>query len=307
MSALHPDVAARLDRLGADWPHRERSASVEANGMVWHVQRFGGDGTDAARPRILLLHGTGASTHSFRDCAPLLAHDADVLVPDLPGHAASGTPRGDGLTLPSMAKGIGVLCRKLEFAPDIVVGHSAGVAVAIGATLEGHLAPKAIIGFNAALKPIEGYALFSPLAKALFLNPLTPSLFAQAGGRETTARRLIEGTGSRIDRWGIELYRRLFAERSHVNGALGMMANWDLATLQRHMPALRVPLVLVTATDDRAIPAHDAPEHLKRVRHGRHIALSSGGHLLHEERPKEAVVLIENAMNEVGLRFAHSD
>ena len=307
MTVTGSHIAARLDRLGADWPHRERSDSVHANGMAWHVQRFGFDQIQSDRPRILLLHGTGASTHSFRDCAPLLARNADVLVLDLPGHAASDTPRGDGLSLPGMAKGIGALCEELEFRPDIIAGHSAGVAIAISATLEGHVAPKLIVGFNAALKPIEGYALFSPLAKALFLNPLTPSLFAQAGGREGTARRLIEGTGSKIDAWGIELYRRLFADRAHVNGALGMMANWDLATLQRHMPGLRVPLVLVTAADDKAIPARDAPRHLERVREGRHIALATGGHLFHEEQPEEAVRLIETAMDDVGLRFALSD
>ena len=57
----------RLAQFGSDWPHKERSEMVDAGGMRFHVQRFGDEG-----PNIFLLHGTGASTHSFRDLAPVL-------------------------------------------------------------------------------------------------------------------------------------------------------------------------------------------------------------------------------------------
>ena len=52
---------------GADWPNREASRFVEAAGLRWHVQVMG------AGPVLLLLHGTGASTHSWRDVMPKLA------------------------------------------------------------------------------------------------------------------------------------------------------------------------------------------------------------------------------------------
>ncbi len=52
---------------GRDWPHRDRSRFVEAGGLRWHIQRMG-DG-----PALLLVHGTAAATHSWRDLAPLLA------------------------------------------------------------------------------------------------------------------------------------------------------------------------------------------------------------------------------------------
>jgi magnesium chelatase accessory protein len=51
---------------GADWPNREASRFVDAAGMRWHVQVMG------QGPVLLLLHGTGASTHSWRDVMPLL-------------------------------------------------------------------------------------------------------------------------------------------------------------------------------------------------------------------------------------------
>lgn len=290
-------MSARLQRLGPDWPHRERSRVVAAGGMDWHVQSFGESG-----PRVALLHGTGASTHSWRDVAPILAAEARVLAIDLPGHGASAMPGGDGMTLPGMARRVAALLEAERFAPDVVVGHSAGAAVAIAAEITTELEPRFIVGFNAALKPMQGYALFSPLAKGLFLNPLTPSLFARLGASERTARRMLDATGTTLDERGVELYRHLFSDPAHVRGALGMMAGWDLEWLQRRLPELRARLVLVTAADDGTIPASDAPAHLARVRDGTLIERADGGHLLHEVRPAEAASIILASAIGSGLR-----
>ena len=52
---------------GRDWPNRTASRFVSAAGIVWHVQ-VAGEG-----PALLLLHGTGAATHSWAGVLPLLA------------------------------------------------------------------------------------------------------------------------------------------------------------------------------------------------------------------------------------------
>ncbi len=59
------DTRLSLERDGADWPNRQASALIEAHGLRWHVQSMG------EGPGLLLLHGTGASTHSWRGLAPL--------------------------------------------------------------------------------------------------------------------------------------------------------------------------------------------------------------------------------------------
>ena len=70
-----------------------------------------GDGPD-----LLLLHGSGAATHSWRDLAPLLARDFRVIAPDLPGHGFTETPGGDGLSLP----GIGARDRRPAWFAEVV-------------------------------------------------------------------------------------------------------------------------------------------------------------------------------------------
>ena len=84
-------------RDGADWPNREASRFVEAGGLSWHVQVMG------QGPDLLLLHGTGGATHSWRGLAPLLAQHFRVVAPDLPGHGFTTARRAPDLSLPGMA------------------------------------------------------------------------------------------------------------------------------------------------------------------------------------------------------------
>ena len=51
---------------GRDWPNRDSSRFVTAGGLRWHVQVAG------TGPVVLLVHGTGAATHSGAP-APRLA------------------------------------------------------------------------------------------------------------------------------------------------------------------------------------------------------------------------------------------
>jgi pimeloyl-ACP methyl ester carboxylesterase len=104
--------------LGA-WPNRETSRFLRSGRVDWHVQR-------AERgPKVLLLHGSGAATQSWRDLAPLLAQDCDAMAPDLPGHGFTIRPRG-GLSLPAVARDVEGLMAAEGFVPDLAAGHSAG-------------------------------------------------------------------------------------------------------------------------------------------------------------------------------------
>ncbi len=122
---------------GRDWPNRAASRFVEAGGLSWHVQEMG------QGPTLLLLHGTGASTHSWRDLLPLLARDFHVVAPDLPGHGFTEAPERDRLSLPAMARSLAALLGKLGVEPEGVVGHSAGAAIAMQMVLTGAVAPPA--------------------------------------------------------------------------------------------------------------------------------------------------------------------
>jgi magnesium chelatase accessory protein len=273
-------------RDGHDWPHQAHSCFVADAAQRWLVQRWAAPARGA--PELLLLHGTGASTHSWRGLAPLLARHAGVIAVDLPGHGFSSAARGDGATLGGMARGLGWLLREIGARPSVLVGHSAGAAIAVRMALDHPQRHRCVIGLNAALLPLHGWAgqFFSPLAKLLAANRLVPYLFAWRAADHLLVRRLLAGTGSNIDEEGVALYGRLVADSAHVAGALAMMARWDLHTLAGELPRLRTPLHLLAAERDRTVP----PSNSKRVADmlpGATLTMLHGlGHLAHEEQPQ---------------------
>lgn len=290
---------SRLDFAhdGADWPNRAASRFVDAGGLSWHVQVLGPTEPvgGAACPTLLLLHGTGAATHSWRDLMPRLARHARVIAPDLPGHGFTSRPAGDGLSLPGMARAVGALLGALGARPDILIGHSAGAAIALRLTLDGHAHPRLVMGLNAALLPFKGMAgqVFPVLAKTLVLNPFVPRMVAWSAAQRSGVERLITDTGSSIDAAGIGYYHRLFRSSAHVGATLGMMANWDLRPLLDDLPRLTVPLALIVGGADRAVPPSDAYDVRRRLPSTRIVPLPDQGHLAHEEAPDTVAQLIE--------------
>ena len=287
---------------GRDWPNRSASRFIQAAGFQWHVQVMGHG------PPLLLLHGTGASTHSWRQIAPYLADKFTLVMPDLPGHGFTGQPPSHAYTLPGMASAVGKLMAALSISPSYVVGHSAGAAVAIRMSLDKILTPRGIVSVNGALLPFQGLAghIFSPLAKLMCLNPLIPRLFAWRAIDRAAVGRLLTGTGSVTTAEDVELYGRLFASPSHCAAALGMMARWDLDSLVQDLPRLTTPLWLIAAARDRAIPASDANRVAPMVQ-GSHVTLMpNAGHLAHEEQPAAVAEIIVESAAKNGLALAEA-
>lgn len=284
-------MTARLDweRDGRDWPHRDASRFVSAGDLVWHVQIMG------TGPPLLLLHGTGASTHSLRKIMPLLAARFTVIAPDLPGHGFTSMPATDaGLSLPGMAAGIGALTRTIGFAPSAVAGHSAGAAILIRATLDGEIRPHSIVSINGALLPFGSSMgrLFAPIARIMAQTPLVHHAMAWRAKSPAAVAHLLRGTGSEPTAEDVALYGRLFNSPRHVRAALGMMANWDLESLGRDLHRLAAELVLVAGQNDRAIPPLDAERIARRVTSARILRLAGAGHLAHEEQPQAVADII---------------
>jgi magnesium chelatase accessory protein len=285
------------ERDGHDWPNRGASRLVRAAGMDWHVQVMG------QGPVLLLLHGTGASSHSYGDLLPLLARDFTIVNPDLPGHGFTQKPPREFLSLPGMSRALASLLRELSLTPDIAVGHSAGAAVAIQMTLSKLIAPRAIVSLNGALLPLAGTAgaFFAPLAKIMVQVPFITGLFARRAHDPVAIQRLVDGTGSVLDRKGVAYYRKLASTQAHVEAALGMMANWDLRRLVETLPKLKTPLMLIVGSNDKTIRPADARRVQAILPQARIVSLKGLGHLAHEERPAEVATLIRDAARDAGL------
>jgi magnesium chelatase accessory protein len=281
MDHARPSTAPSLP---ADWPHREASRFVRAGGLRWHVQVMG------QGPAALLIHGTGASTHSWRGLMPILARDHTVIAPDLPGQGFSELPRVRLLSLDGMSEALAALLHEMGAAPELVAGHSAGAAIGARLCLDRAAAPRRLVALNGAMIPLGGLAgqVFAPLARLAVAMPGLSRLVAWRAGDRGAVERLLRDTGSHLDAEGVALYARLFRNPGHVSATFGMMAHWDLEALSRDLPRLPVPLRLVVGKQDRTIRPTEARRIQARIPAAEIVALPGLGHLAHEEAPEEA-------------------
>ena len=286
------------ERDGRDWPNRESSQFIEAGGLRWHVQRMG------QGPCLLLLHGTAAATHSWRDLAPLLAPHFTLIAPDLPGHGFTASLPQARVSLVGFSAALHALLQKLQASPDVVLGHSAGAAIALRMALDGTIAPRAIFSLNGALLPLgdEHSAFFTRAAQLMVGLPFVSKLCAWRASKQEVAAKLLRDTGSDIGPRGVELYTRLFGYSGHIRAALTMMAQWELRPLLRDLPRLGTALFLMVGSRDRAVPPMQARRIQAILPTARIITLEGLGHLAHEEAPE----LVADALRKEWSRLAQN-
>ena len=276
-------------QLPLDWPHAEHSRFVDAHSIIWHVQTMG------EGPDIVLVHGTGASTHSWRDVMPLLAKTHRVHAIDLPGHGFTSQADAQGRSLNGMVSGIAELLRTMNIKPTIVVGNSAGSAILARMCAMNHIDPERLISFNGAFFPIAGLAgaVFSPIAKTFAAIPFMPNLFARMADANAVAR-LMADTGSKLSPEGLALYQRLFRSPTHIEATLGMMAAWDLSGMTQDLSRLKTRVIMVAAQNDKTIPPAVAHKAAALIPHAQVVTVAHYGHLMHEEDPMQAADIIRN-------------
>jgi len=275
---------------GDTWPNSNFSRFVECNNMSWHVQQSG------KGPKLLLLHGSGATTHSFADLLPELAKNFSVMAIDLPGHGFTSRLNGGRPTLDRVSDGIINLLAQLDYQPEMIIGHSAGAAIAVNMALRSEIDLKGIVSINGAFYPFPGFAgqIFPATAKLLFVNPFVSHLFAFGAANKDRVMRLIESTGSNISHEGLVLYQRALKSSDHIEGTLAMMANWDLDPLAAKLRALDIPVLQIIGDRDGTIEPEASLRTQKLLKHGTRKVLQGHGHLVHEELPVETANLIRH-------------
>ncbi len=263
------------------------SEFVEADGLRWYVEKLGAGST------VLLVHGTAASTHSWRDVMPLLTDKFQVVALDLPGHGKTVASTSSHFSLDGIARGVSAVMRALGLSPEIVVGHSAGAAILAVACSRKLMQPQKFVSFNGAFYPFTGMAgnLFSPVAKLLAFNSFVPHIFSGLASR-ATVEKLLRETGSAMSSEGVDHYFNLLKQPDHVGAALKMMASWDLRGMDDELSHLTQTSIFVAGDRDKSVPPDTADRAAACCRNAKTIHIAGLGHLLHEEDPALAAAII---------------
>lgn len=249
-------------------------------------------------PPLVFLHGVLGSHRVWAELAADLAHDHEVVAPDLFGHGASDKRIGD-YSLGAHAATVRDLLDLLDLPTATIIGHSLGGGIALQFT---YLFPQRVHGLvlvaSGGLGREVNALLRAPtLPGAEWVLPLVASRWTSRQGN-TLGRGLrlvgVRGGPDIAQAWhGFESLsdadsRRAFlATIRSVVGPEGQRVS-ALALL----PRLRCPTLLVWGDRDRMIPLSHARATVALIPNARLEVFARAGHFPHLERPERFASLL---------------
>lgn len=272
-----------LDRATLEQRYLRRSADVlQVNGVQLHVR----DDGPADAPAVILLHGFGASLHTWEPWAQALSADHRVIRFDLPGSGLSPPDPTGQYTDDRSMQLLLALMDQLQLQRASLVGHSIGGRLAWRLAAEHParvdrlvlLAPDGFAsnGFEYGKTP-EVPASFKLMRQVLPRPVLHLSLVgAYADPAALTA----------------EMERRYFDLIRAPGSRDALLARMAQTRLVDPVPLLRriqAPTLLVWGEQDRAIPISNAADYMAAVPTIQLLSLPDMGHLPHEETPGRAL------------------
>ena len=193
-----------------------------------------------------------------------------------------------------MSSDIAALLAAEQLAPEVIVGHSAGAAIALRLALDLPQPPRAVVAINGALGNLHRPSsdILTQLTMMVARTPLPVVGFTWIASSHGIVRRLISRTGSALDHRGVEFYRRLLADRGHVSATVAMMTQWDVAPLLADLPRVSSEVLLLVGDRDLAVPPETSLGVAPAIPRARVETFRGLGHLLHEEQPAAAAAAI---------------
>ena len=248
--------------------------------------------TAGSGPALLLLHGIANSSETWERVAPLLSERFTLIAPDLMGHGASATPRGD-YSLGAHASGARDIATALGHDRMTVVGHSLGGGIAMQFAYQfperverlvlvssGGLGREVHLVLRAASLPAADYVLPALTSgRVLRLGREIGNLLGRVGLRPGGDLEVLGRGFESLDNTGS---RQAFLQtvRAVIEpGAQRVSANSRLAL------AAILPTLIVWGEDDSIIPvAHGAAAH-EAMPGSRFESFAGAGHMPHDDEP----------------------
>lgn len=263
------------------------SQFIEVNGIDVHYKQAG-----QGEPAILLLHGFGASTYSWREVIQPLGEIGRVIAFDRPAFGLTERPlpgewNGDNPYSPAAQVDlVFALMDSLGIESAILVGNSAGGTVAMNAALAHPERVRALVLVDAAVYSGGGTPGF---LRPLFQTPQMDRLGILLARSISTRGMEILSTAwhdqSRITPEIIANYRKPLQVNNWDVGLWQLTRSSQESDLPNRLGELNLPVLVVTGDDDRIVPTENSLRLAQEIPGASLAVFENCGHLPQEECP----------------------
>lgn len=270
----------------------EVSVSREGQPVALYAEEAG------SGPPLLLLHGLGESTFTWRRIVPALAETHRVIALDLKGFGRSDKPRDEAYSADDQAQLVAAFLEKRGLTGVILVGHSFGGTVALRTALvprvreAGRIGRLVVIGAPALPKAVAPHldlvelpALPDALTAAVPPELMARMLLNEAGGAAVTSEEQVKGYAAP--------YYDIAAKHAFLVTARGIVSERGNEIAARYR-GIGHPVLIVWCRKDPIVPLKSGRRLARALPNARLQIIEKCHHLPQEERPEALIAVMRS-------------
>lgn len=237
---------------------------------------------------IVLIHGTGASLHTWQAWAEKLRENYRVIRLDLPAYGLTGADPQKRYTSKDYVDLIDSFLTQLNVKKFHIGGNSLGGLVAWLYTTYHQEKVEKLLLLDPSGFPFDATPMVIKLAKTpvlnLFIRYFTPKAFIEKNLKEVyyDEERISQETVDRYyDLTLFENNRQAFIDRSYI----------EREDYTNRIKTIKVPTLILWGAEDAWIPVSDAAKFKAALPQAVVKIMPSTGHVPMEERPEESLAI----------------
>jgi pimeloyl-ACP methyl ester carboxylesterase len=278
---------------------------VELRGQLVHLRDEGPrhDGAGSPPP-IVLIHGTGASLHTWEGWARALRSERRVISLDLPGFGLTGPFTGEwagqGYHGDTYARFVLELLDALRVQRAVIAGNSLGGEVAwrVAAQAPARVAGLVLVDAAGPAFVPERLPLGFVIARTPVLNKLTEWTLPR--GVVESSLREVYGDPSRVSPALVDRYFELTLREGNRRAFVERLTAMVPGEHAERIAALRLPTLILWGGQDRLIPPAVGAEFQRLIPGSRLEVFPELGHVPQEEDPARSLAPVKPFLAALG-------
>jgi pimeloyl-ACP methyl ester carboxylesterase len=249
-------------------------------------------------PPIILLHGFGGCSYSWRFLVPALAADHRVFTLDLKGYGLSDKPEDGKYAVSDQAEIVTAFIRRQDLHDLVIMGHSMGGAVSLMTYLKVRedqpARVKSLVLIDSAGYP-QKLPWFIWLAQAPGLGSVGGKLVSPRLAASLVLKKCYYDdekiTEEQIDTYAY--YGSLPGAREAVVQTAKQIVPADIDALIAQYRIISVPVLVIWGAEDEVVPLSVGKNFKRDIPNSELIILPKCGHMPPEEEPRATTQIIK--------------
>jgi pimeloyl-ACP methyl ester carboxylesterase len=249
-------------------------------------------------PPVILLHGFGACTYTWRYLAPVLARDHRVFALDLKGYGLSDKPDDGKYAVSDQADMVAAFIRSQDLHDLVVIGHSMGGGVTLMTYFkvrqDNPARIKKLVLIDSAGYP-QKMPWFIRFARIPLINVIGSWLVSPRFATHMVLRKCYyhkdKITDEQIDTYAY--YGSLPGAREAVMATAQQIVPEDIEAVTARYKTISVPVLIIWGAEDEVVPLSVGKKFKRDIPNSELVILPKCGHIPPEEAWQKTNKIVE--------------